>query len=83
MDHPFAAVPEGKLGETVPNYLTRSCPRLTCVESLNGLQAQFTADSRVEKTDLMCGVYQTETGHPYVLPSVQKVKMVLNRHLPA
>lgn len=45
----------------------------TNTESLNALQAQFNVDSRAYKSDLMCGVYQTPEGKPYVLPSVKLV----------
>lgn len=44
------------------------------IESLNGLQAQFSADGDKRKVDLMCGVYQTDEGTPFVLPSVKVVR---------
>lgn len=44
-------------------------------ESLNELQAAFRLDARPEKADLMCGVYQTQDGKPYVLPSVKLVSI--------
>ncbi|KAF4629851.1 hypothetical protein G7Y89_g8285 [Cudoniella acicularis] len=47
------------------------------LESLNKLQTQFKNDSRVNKVDLMCGIYQTEEGNPYVLPSVKLARQML------
>ncbi|KAF2126173.1 PLP-dependent transferase [Dothidotthia symphoricarpi CBS 119687] len=47
------------------------------LESLNALQAQFTNDPRPDKADLMCGVYQTQEGNPYVLPSVKLARQML------
>lgn len=40
---------------------------------MNALQAAFRCDARPGKADLMCGVYQTQGGKPYVLPSVKLV----------
>ncbi|KAF8534753.1 aspartate aminotransferase [Trichophaea hybrida] len=40
------------------------------LETLNGLQAQYAADPSPQKVDLMCGVYRTDEGKPFVLPSV-------------
>ncbi|KAI4779346.1 hypothetical protein E4T52_05719 [Aureobasidium sp. EXF-3400] len=47
------------------------------LESLNALQAEFREDVRLNKVDLMCGVYQTEDGKPYVLPSVKLARQIL------
>lgn len=72
--HPLANVPEGKLGKC---SLHRVSPisyfSSINIESLNALQEQFKNDDRPHKADLMCGVYQTEEGNPYVLPSVKLV----------
>ncbi|KAH9882570.1 hypothetical protein J1614_000806, partial [Plenodomus biglobosus] len=47
------------------------------LESLNALQAQYRNDTRHYKADLMCGVYQTSDGDPYVLPSVKLARQML------
>ncbi|KAF2623211.1 aspartate aminotransferase [Macroventuria anomochaeta] len=47
------------------------------LESLNALQAQYRNDARSYKADLMCGVYQTREGDPYVLPSVKLARQML------
>ncbi|KAF2184927.1 PLP-dependent transferase [Zopfia rhizophila CBS 207.26] len=45
--------------------------------SLNALQALFKNDARPHKADLMCGVYQTQEGNPYVLLSVKLARQML------
>lgn len=46
------------------------------LESLSALQAQYVNDPHPSKTDLMVGVYRSDEGHAFVLPSV---KIVCNR----
>ncbi|KAE8373752.1 aspartate aminotransferase, cytoplasmic [Aspergillus bertholletiae] len=44
------------------------------LESLNALQAQFISDQSPLKVDLMCGVYRTDEGNPFVLPAVKQAR---------
>jgi aspartate/tyrosine/aromatic aminotransferase len=55
--------------------LIHSCTGVEKV-SIEGLQAlveQFRADTDPNRTDLLVGVYKTEEGKAYVLPSVKEV----------
>lgn len=72
--HPLHGIPDAQLGELVQMHstYTNQC-LLFDTESLNALQSQFTTDMRPQKADLMCGVYQTLQGKPYVLASVKLV----------
>jgi aspartate aminotransferase len=45
----------------------------TCLEGLEALIAQFRADTDPNRTDLLVGVYKTNEGKAYVLPSVKEV----------
>ncbi|KZP33460.1 aspartate aminotransferase [Athelia psychrophila] len=44
------------------------------LESLNNLQGQYDRDTSPQKVDLMTGVYKTDRGEAFVLPSVIKAK---------
>lgn len=74
MKHPFEDLPEGLLGlPLAPNFPGSS--KLACTESLNNLQGQYDRDTSPQKVDLMTGVYKTDRGEAFVLPSVIKVGM--------
>ncbi|KAL4782545.1 aspartate aminotransferase, cytoplasmic [Aspergillus varians] len=47
------------------------------LESLNALQAQYQQDPSPLRVDLLCGVYRTDEGKPYVLPAVQQARNLL------
>ncbi|GFF22397.1 aspartate aminotransferase, cytoplasmic isozyme 1 [Aspergillus udagawae] len=47
------------------------------LESLNALQALFNDDQNLLKADLMCGVYRTDKGKPFVLPAVKQARELL------
>lgn len=77
----FQDIPNGQLGIPIGfSSIDLSLTVLRSTESLNDLQAQFTADSNPRKVDLMCGVYRTDMGDPFVLPSVRMVSIVLHAH---
>ncbi|KZF20960.1 putative aspartate aminotransferase [Xylona heveae TC161] len=46
-------------------------------ENLNFLQAAFENDTSPLKTDLMCGVYRTDSGGPFVMKAVKMAKEIL------
>ncbi|KAL8726523.1 MAG: hypothetical protein Q9166_006655 [cf. Caloplaca sp. 2 TL-2023] len=75
MDHPFKEIPVGKLGSSLPFFPTSfRCNSPNATESLTLLLQKFAEDESPVKADLMCGVYRTEEGQPYVLPSVKMAK---------
>ncbi|KAL2835928.1 pyridoxal phosphate-dependent transferase [Aspergillus pseudoustus] len=47
------------------------------LESLNTLQTLYREDQNPLKVDLMCGVYRTDEGKPYVFPAVQQARNLL------
>lgn len=74
MKHPFEDLPEGLLGFPLDPDLPGSS-KSAFTESLNNLQAQYDRDASPQKVDLMTGVYKTDRGEPFILPSVVKVGM--------
>ncbi|KAF7985588.1 hypothetical protein HWV62_3879 [Athelia sp. TMB] len=44
------------------------------LENLNDLQSQYALDPSPQKVDLMTGVYKTDSGKAFILPSVVKAK---------
>lgn len=55
-------------------FLTIDKPKLKyLLEPLQALLTQFRADTDPRRTDLLVGVYKTNEGKAYVLPSVEEV----------
>lgn len=72
--NPFQNVPAGRTGKLCDYPLCQ--PELRkekYLESLDALITLFREDKDPNRTDLLVGVYKTDEGEAYVLPSIKEV----------